>query len=42
MRDIYNRKAKLKHWIQCIHTELKDNECDKKDILKFVNHLQKN
>jgi site-specific recombinase XerD len=40
MRDIYNRKTKLEHWIQRIHTELNGNESDKKDILKFVNHLQ--
>jgi hypothetical protein len=40
MRDIYNRKTKLEHWIQRIHTELNDNESDKEDILKFVNHLQ--
>jgi integrase/recombinase XerD len=40
MRDIYNRKTKLEHWIQLIHTELNGNESDKKDILKFVNHLQ--
>ena len=40
MRDIYNRKIKLEHWIQIIHKELKDMEADKKDILKFVHHLQ--
>jgi site-specific recombinase XerD len=40
MRDLYNRKARLEYWIERIHTDLKDNECDKNDILKFVNHLQ--
>jgi hypothetical protein len=29
MRDLYNRKVKLEHWIQRIHTELQDNEADK-------------
>ena len=28
MRDIYNRKTKLEHWIQIINKELKDNEAD--------------
>jgi integrase/recombinase XerD len=40
MRDIYNRKTKLEHWMQRIDKELYYNESDKKDILKFVNHLQ--
>ncbi|MDW3625838.1 MAG: hypothetical protein QOK72_04275, partial [Nitrososphaeraceae archaeon] len=40
MRDLYNRKVKLERWIQRIHTELEDNEPDKQDILKFVEHLQ--
>ena len=40
MRDLYNRKVRLERWIQRIHTELQDNESDKQDILKFVNHLQ--
>jgi len=40
MRDLYNRKVRLERWIQRIHTELADNEADKQDILKFVDHLQ--
>jgi len=40
MRDLYNRKARLVYWIQRIHTDLKDHESDRKDVLKFVNHLQ--
>jgi hypothetical protein len=42
MRDLYNRKVKLERWIQRIYThrELQDNEADKQDILKFVEHLQ--
>ena len=40
MRDLYNGKVKLEHWIQRIHTELQDNESDKQDILKFVDYLQ--
>ena len=34
MRYISNRKVKLEHWIQKIHTELQDNESDKQDILE--------
>ena len=44
MRDLYNRKVKLKRWIQRIHTDLKDNEPDKQDILKnllFLNDSKK-
>jgi integrase/recombinase XerD len=40
MRDLYNRKVKLERWIQRIHTDLKDNEPDKQDVLKFVDYLQ--
>ena len=40
MRDLYNRKARLHYWIQRIDVDLKDNQADKKDILKFVDHLQ--
>jgi hypothetical protein len=40
MRDLYNRKVRLERWIERIHTDLKDNEPDKQDILKFVEHLQ--
>jgi len=40
MRDLYNRKAKLEYWIQRIYTDLKDNEPDKNDVLKFVTSLQ--
>jgi len=40
MRDLYNRKLRLERWIQRIHIDLKDNEADKQDILKFVNYLQ--
>jgi integrase/recombinase XerD len=42
MRDLYNRKARLEYWIQRINIDLKDNESDKKDILKFVDYLQEN
>jgi site-specific recombinase XerD len=40
MRDLYNRKVRLERWIERIHTDLKDNEPDKQDMLKFVEHLQ--
>ena len=38
MRDLYNRKEKLIHWIQKAKTEL--NEHDKTHVLPFVEHMQ--
>jgi site-specific recombinase XerD len=39
MRDLYNRKSRLKYWIKKIHTDL-DDENDKMDVLKFVEIMQ--
>ena len=39
MRDLYNRKSRLKYWIEKIHTDL-DDENDKTDVLKFVEIMQ--
>jgi hypothetical protein len=38
MRDLYNRKEKLIHWIQKAKTEL--NEPDKTHVLQFVQYMQ--
>jgi integrase/recombinase XerD len=38
MRDLYNRKEKLTHWIQKAKTEL--NEPDRMHVLQFVEHMQ--
>ena len=38
MRDLYNRKEKLTHWIQKAKTEL--NEPDRMHVLQFVEHIQ--
>ena len=38
MRDLYNRKEKLAHWIQKANIEL--NEPDRTHVLQFVEHMQ--
>ena len=38
MRDLYNRKEKLTHWIHKTNTEL--DEPDRTHVLKFVEHMQ--
>jgi hypothetical protein len=37
MRDLYNRKQKLAHWIAKAKTELE--EPDRKDVLQFVEYM---
>ena len=37
MRDLYNRKQKLAHWISKAKTEL--DEPDRKDVLQFVEYM---
>jgi hypothetical protein len=38
MRDLYNRKEKLTHWINKAKTEL--NEPDRTHVLQFVEYMQ--
>ncbi len=38
MRDLYNRKEKLTHWIHKANTEI--DEPDRTHVLKFVEHIK--
>ena len=38
MRDLYNRKHKLAHWISKAKTEL--SEPDRTDVLQFIEYMQ--
>jgi hypothetical protein len=38
MRDLYNRKQKLTHWIQKAKTEL--DEPDRNHVMQFVEYMQ--
>ncbi|HEU4481685.1 MAG TPA: hypothetical protein VFR65_01405 [Nitrososphaeraceae archaeon] len=38
MRDLYNRKQKLAHWILKAKTEL--DEPDRTDVLQFIEYMQ--
>jgi hypothetical protein len=38
MRDLYNRKEKLAHWLYKAKTEL--TEPDRKHVLQFVDYMQ--
>jgi hypothetical protein len=38
MRDLYNRKEKLTHWIHKAYTEI--DEPDRTHVLKFVEHIK--